>query len=325
MRRTPAYGAQAPIVIDTAGGSGGGAGRFRGQLDEYLQDGGRRDVRHLGRSRSVGGRWLVEREWLARGARKVVAANNVSFAVVGRERWLLARNANHFLDQTTWDAVEHLHPRSFARQVHVVRGLARRADKIVAPSSSMANRIVSTLPDVSDRIVVRFHPLRVSSTADTPTPGVKVVLCPIVNSPFKRMDRHLLHLKRAIGDLDMRVVCTMTKAEVPQEVRTDSRFECAGILPREQLALLYAAASAIYYPTDIESFGYPLAEARAIGTPVVAQDSDHNREIAGTALFGYRPFEMETLRAAVEAALGSSVLPDPGPFDPRSYFDWLLA
>ena len=50
---------------------------------------------------------------------------------------------------------------------------------------------------------------------------------------------------------------------------------------------MWARSRAIYFPTDLESFGYPLAEARVSGQPVIARDTALNREIAGPALCRY--------------------------------------
>ena len=81
---------------------------------------------------------------------------------------------------------------------------------------------------------------------------------------------------------------------------------------------------AIYFPPEIESFGYPLAEARVSGQPVIARDNEQNREIAGSALCGFTVGNAESLRAATATALAKELQPDPAPFDPDAYFDWLL-
>ena len=80
----------------------------------------------------------------------------------------------------------------------------------------------------------------------------------------------------------------------------------------------------IYYPTSLESFGYPLAEARASGRPVIAYDTEQNREIAGPALCGFTPGDQDSLRRATMLALTTEVASDPAPFDPDAYFSWLL-
>ena len=87
---------------------------------------------------------------------------------------------------------------------------------------------------------------------------------------------------------------------------------------------MQAHSRAIYFPTGLESFGYPLAEARVSGLPVIARDTALNREIAGPALYGYTQGDPDSLRHAVKVALTADVAPDPGPFDPEQYFGWLL-
>ena len=57
---------------------------------------------------------------------------------------------------------------------------------------------------------------------------------------------------------------------------------------------------------------------------MIARDTAQNREIAGTALCGFTPGDPDSLRHAVKLALTSDVAPDPGPFDPDAYFNWLL-
>ena len=87
---------------------------------------------------------------------------------------------------------------------------------------------------------------------------------------------------------------------------------------------LWARCRAVYFPTVLESFGCPLAEARISGRPVIAADTAQNREIAGPALCGYAPGDRDSLRSATERALTAEIAPDPGPFDPDAYFDWML-
>ena len=70
---------------------------------------------------------------------------------------------------------------------------------------------------------------------------------------------------------------------------------------RRRLRDLWARSRAIYFPTGLESFGCPLAEARVNGLPVIARDTPQNREIAGPALCGYTLGDADSLRQATEA------------------------
>ena len=77
-------------------------------------------------------------------------------------------------------------------------------------------------------------------------------------------------------------------------------------------------------PPGLESFGFPLAEARVNGQPVIAQDTAQNREIAGPALCGFTVGDIDSLRYATELALKADIKPDTEPFEPDAYFNWLL-
>jgi glycosyltransferase involved in cell wall biosynthesis len=141
---------------------------------------------------------------------------------------------------------------------------------------------------------------------------------------YKQMVPRLTELLAAVGDLEVRVQVTAHTAEVPAAVACHPQIELLGQLPCSELREMRARSRAIYFPTGLESFGYPLAEARVSGQPVIARDTAQNREIAGPALCGYTLGDLDSLRRAVEVALTAHVAPDPEPFDPDRYFEWLL-
>ena len=93
-----------------------------------------------------------------------------------------------------------------------------------------------------------------------------------------------------------------------------------GRLPHSELRDLQARSRAIYFPTDLESFGYPLAEARVSGQPVIARDIAQNREIAGPALCGYTLGDLDSLRQAVEARADGGRHARPRAVRPRPLF-----
>jgi glycosyltransferase involved in cell wall biosynthesis len=66
-------------------------------------------------------------------------------------------------------------------------------------------------------------------------------------------------------------------------MRADPAVRFVGSPDDEELARLYRGATALAYPSRMEGFGLPVAEAMASGIPVAASDLACIREFAGEA------------------------------------------
>ena len=66
-----------------------------------------------------------------------------------------------------------------------------------------------------------------------------------------------------------------------------------GYVVDESLIPLYAGADALLYPSRYEGFGFPMLEAMAVGTPVIASDTSSLPEIAGSAVVLLPPDDPE--------------------------------
>ena len=254
-----------------------------------------------------------------------MALNNVGFVAPGGQRWTLLRNALHFLTEGEEALLDPALRAKIRRDAVVVHLAARRSDMIVAPSTAMAERITTIRPELRNRVVVRPHPVSVPLIPRLPSGPV--ILCPVLFYSYKQMTQRLTELLAVVGDLEdpsIRVQVTAHAVEVPATIACHPQVELVGKLPCSEVREMQARSRAIYFPTGLESFGYPLAEARVSGQPVIARDTAQNREIAGPALCGYTAGDSGSLRRAVEAALTADVVPDPAPFDPDRYFGWLL-
>ena len=313
------------VTIDLAGGQMGGAGRYRAELHRHLERWPRDDVRLIGARRHLTPAWLAAREASAARRSRRIALNNVGFLTPGGERWTLLTNALHFLSRAE---TAELHPAlrtTVSRQVPIVRRAARRSDVLIAPCSAMADRITAVLPDVADRLVVRMHPVSVPEV--TWPPAGTLILCPVLFAPYKDMVGRIAEWLAAVGDSmgdSVRLIVTASAAEVPAWLAAAPRLDLVGQLTVAQTRRMQARCRAIYFPTGLESFGCALAEARVAGWPVIARDTPQNREIAGSALCGYVQGDEDSLRHATQTALNLRVAPDPDPFDPDAYFDWML-
>lgn len=313
------------VTIDVAGGQMGGAGRFRTELYEYITRSARDDIKMIGTRRHLGPAWLAAREVAAPWRSRRVALNNVGFFTPGGERWTLLTNALHFLTTAEMAALEPGLRTMMARQIMVVHRAARRSDVLVAPCTAMAERIAAVLPDVADRLVVRMHP--VSPIPVPRAPSGSLILCPVIFESYKFMPDRLAEWLGAVDgamDESVRMIVTATAAEAPSDLAGSPRLDFVGRLSHDELRRQRARSRAVFFPPGLESFGCPLAEARVNGQPVIAQDTPQNREIAGQALVGYTVGDLDSLRHATKTALSAQVDPDPDPFNPDAYFQWML-
>lgn len=311
------------VTVDAAGGQYGGAARFRNEFRDYLRRSSRDDVKVIGARHRLNSAWLVTRE-TARGRRRI-ALNNVGFLTPGGERWTLLANALHFLTSAEAANLDPGLRAVSSLQGAIVRHAARRSDVLIAPCTAMAERIAATLPGVADRLVVRMHPM--SAKRIPQRPDSSLILCPVLFESYKHMEKRLAEwidaVNRVLPD-QVKMIVTANPAEVPAALAANPRLHFVGRVGLDHMDRLWVRSRAIYYPTGLESFGFPLGEARVYGRPVIARDSPQNREIAGPALCGFRIGDQDSLLHATETALAREVAPDPSPFDPDAYFDWLL-
>jgi glycosyltransferase involved in cell wall biosynthesis len=86
-----------------------------------------------------------------------------------------------------------------------------------------------------------------------------------------------------------------------QAVRLGIR-EClvlAGYIPREHLPGVYAAASALLYPSLYEGFGLPPLEAMGCGTPVLASSTSAMPEVVGDAGILADPYSAQAIAEGI--------------------------
>jgi glycosyltransferase involved in cell wall biosynthesis len=160
-----------------------------------------------------------------------------------------------------------------------------------------------------------------------------VFVCPVVWVPYKRMAdrlRAMLAAADVLACAPYRIETTMAVTASAHDVDDNAlcrhpRLRLLGQRRAADVTEMMLTCAGVVYPTEIESFGYPMAECRLLGTPVVARDSAHNREVAGAALVGYAAVTPEDFAAAFHAALHARPAPaDPAAYDRDSYFASLL-
>jgi len=78
------------------------------------------------------------------------------------------------------------------------------------------------------------------------------------------------------------------------------RFRLLGPVDYERIPALYADSVALVFPSLLETFGHPLIEAMATGTPVVASDLPVFHEIGGGAGWYFDPMSGDALADTID-------------------------
>lgn len=81
-----------------------------------------------------------------------------------------------------------------------------------------------------------------------------------------------------------------------------------GYIPREDLPVLYTAATAFVYPSHFEGFGLPVLEAISCGTPTIVSNVSSLPELIGTAGLLFPPNNQAILVQKISQLLEDQVL-----------------
>lgn len=122
---------------------------------------------------------------------------------------------------------------------------------------------------------------------------------PKKNTP-RVLSAYSLYLKESkykrpllIADLKEEVIDEILRNEGITEIKPYLSFP--GYIPNTDLAALYNGAFAFLYPSLRESFGIPMLEAMACGTPIIAGNTSAMPEIAGEGALLANPLDVKDI------------------------------
>ena len=98
-----------------------------------------------------------------------------------------------------------------------------------------------------------------------------------------------------------RVTCDVQGSLKKNRVRSD-QIQMPGMVSTADLPALYRAASLMIYPSLMEGFGLPPAEAMAVGTPVLASNTSSLPEVVRNATSRFDPVILDSLVEKLSAA-----------------------
>jgi glycosyltransferase involved in cell wall biosynthesis len=218
---------------------------------------------------------------------------------------------------TIHDLVPIAHPdlyrgRLRARYVgRAIRSSARRADRVLCPSTATRDRIVAEFGVGDEKVVVA--PWGVDDAFRSASPSDRPGHLLFVGRWEAR--KGLDVLAAALRELTRREAAPrLVLAGGPGWGATEAVHELRGMPSVEtvlnpsdrELAELYAGALALVYPSRMEGFGLPIAEAMASGCPVIASDLPEVREWAQDAPLYVPPGNPQALAAALSEVAESA-------------------
>lgn len=195
----------------------------------------------------------------------------------------------------------------------------RKADRIIAVSSSTAGDIVEFFPEAKHKVSV--VPEGASRLPDPqPVDGLTTlgvtkpyVLFVGTLEPRKNLSRLLEAFSTLPADLarDVELVIAGTRGwgmdGIEQNLaRLDlvNRVRLVGPVCDEELSTLYRHAICLAMPSLYEGFGLPLVEAMSLGTPVLTSSVSSMPEVAGDAGILVNPLEVRSITEGMARIIG---------------------
>ncbi len=187
----------------------------------------------------------------------------------------------------------------------------RRAAGVVCPSRSAAATIAAAVGIPVRAIDVIHHGVAADLGHVEPIHGPRPYLFlpahlerhknfEVLFEALRRLEDSELELWIAGGD-DLDPAWAAHLRTLVKASGLEARVRFLGAVPYGEILSYHRGAKAMVFPSLLESFGHPLLEAMAVGTPVLASDIPASREIAeGVASF-FDPSDPAALAGAIEA------------------------
>ena len=218
---------------------------------------------------------------------------------------LLCRNLNIY-DRRWYD-------NSRTRILARLAGLSmRRVDRVLFPSRAAADAIsaLAPVPRGRSRVIPYGVSLEHFETREPTQDAGSYLFLPASPERHKNMElliRCLPLLRnretqvwiagKSLTDLEHQKFLE----ELVRSLGLEERVRFLGAVPYSELPGYYRAARALVFPSFIETFGHPIVEAMAAGTPVLASDIPTFREVAGDAALYFPLDSPESLAEHVQA------------------------
>jgi glycosyltransferase involved in cell wall biosynthesis len=198
---------------------------------------------------------------------------------------------------------------------------ARAAAVVMTPSAYVRQQVLERFQLDPARVLVVSAPVFPGDAPDTNGSGPPPVAGRYFVYPAVT-DRHKNHpvlmeafARVAATDPDVRLVLTATAGNAEPEVEASirrldlgDRIRRMGMVTDRDLDRLLAGAVGLVYPSRYEGYGLPLAEAMALGCPVIASSATALPEVVGDAGLVIGPDDVRGWTAAMLRLLDDETL-----------------
>lgn len=219
---------------------------------------------------------------------------------------------------TVHDAIPLLRPALTSidprRHRRVLAHIVAEADRIVTVTEAAHAEIVAALGCAPDRVVNCSQPVDVAPVGEVMLPpdltaGEYLLCCGLVE-PRKNIAR-LLAAYRASGTSLPLVIAGpdgWRADRIAPLIAATPGVRRLPFLDRPTLLTLLAGARALLFPSLAEGFGLPIAEAMALGVPVLAGATPAQIETGGGAVLCVDPEDQQAIARGIVALAGDAGL-----------------
>jgi glycosyltransferase involved in cell wall biosynthesis len=204
----------------------------------------------------------------------------------------------------------------------ILESFQSRKFPIIVPSEATRKDVINLAGIASERIHVVYHGIDHSLFTPEPQPGDAAVLkglglrhgeyfLTVGNLEPRKNVRRLVdayrRARQATGLSAPLVVSGLAHKETSDSMEllgadaVSDGVRYIGYCPEADLPVLYRGARAFFLVSLCEGFGFPVLEAMACGTPVIASDTTSLGELIGSSGIGVNPESTEEIRDAIIA------------------------
>jgi glycosyltransferase involved in cell wall biosynthesis len=202
-------------------------------------------------------------------------------------------------------------PKRLRRLLHAI---ARSGDALVTVSAAARDGILATLGDVAGRVVdcgqaIDATPPDLSALPEGMEQGGYFLVCGAIE-PRKNLVRLLEAYRRSGAALPLLFVGPdgWRAEEALSAIAATPGARRLGYVADAPLRALLAGGRALLMPSLAEGFGLPVAEAMALGTPVMTSNDGALAEVGGTAVLAVDPADVDAMGLAIRRLAGDDAL-----------------